>query len=206
MSDNIIPFAGNEKRPLQEAEGYVFKITLRHAKPPVWRRLLVPSGITLNQLHNIIQEAMGWYDCHLHSFRVGNLEYGIPDPDFSDDMIDDTEVRIDSIFKKESQKILYTYDFGDDWEHDILFEERTENPDQGAFLLAGKRACPPEDCGGIWGYQNILKILRKKNLSQDDRELLEWLGDNYDPEELEIEEINEILAVRDWLECSTADW
>jgi hypothetical protein len=203
MSDKIIRFP---EMPAEETGGFLLKVTLRHAKPPIWRRLLVPSGITLNQLHNIIQEAMGWYDCHLHSFRVGNLEYGIPDPDFSDDMIDDTEVRIDSIFKKEGQKILYIYDFGDDWEHDILFEERAENPDQGAVLLAGKRACPPEDCGGIWGYQNILKILRKKKLSQDDRELLEWLGDGYDPEELDIEEINEILAVRDWLECSTTDW
>ena len=203
MSSKIIHFPG---KPAEETGGFVIKVTLRHAKPAVWRRVLVPSGITLNQLHNIIQETMGWYDCHLHSFRIGDTEYGIPDPDFPDDTIDDTGVRMDSVFREEGQKILYTYDFGDNWEHDILLEERLENPDQGAVLLAGKRACPPEDCGGIWGYQNILEILRKKKLCEEDKELLEWLGDDYDPEELEIEEINEALGERHWLACSTAEW
>lgn len=203
MSEKIIKFPG---QPSDEHTGLVFKVTLRHAKPPIWRRILVPSGITLNQLHNIIQEAMGWYDCHLHSFRVGSKEYGIPDPDFPDGMIDDTKVRVDSVFREEGQKVVYTYDFGDDWEHDILFEARRDNPQQEAVLLTGKRACPPEDCGGIWGYENILKVLRKKKLSREDRELLEWLDDDFDPEELDIEEINEILRERDWLECSTTDW
>jgi hypothetical protein len=150
MSAKIIQFPG---KPAEETGGFVIKVVLRHAKPPVWRRVLVPSSITLNQLHNIIQEVMGWYDCHLHSFSIGSREYGIPDPDFPDDIIDDTGVRIDSVFREEGQKIL-----------------------------------------------------RKKKLSQEDKELLEWLGDDYDPEELEIGEINEILDQRDWLDCSTAEW
>jgi len=174
--------------------GYQFKITLRHAQPPVWRRFWVPDSITLDEFHAIIQEVMGWENCHLHAFQIGGKEYGIPDPEFESPTIDERYVVLKSVIQKKGQKIHYEYDFGDGWEHEIVLEDRAQRESDVPVVLAGERACPPEDCGGIPGYEHLLKVLGKKRHSKDERELLEWVGEDYDPEEYELEAINAELA------------
>ena len=102
---------------------YQIKITLQHTKPPIWRRLLVPTGIKLDQLHAIVQTAMGWSDSHLHQFMYRGEAYGYPDPDCPSNCIDETAVRIEDLLEREKSLLLYEYDFGDDWLHEIVLEK-----------------------------------------------------------------------------------
>jgi hypothetical protein len=127
------------------------KITLRGVRPPVWRRLVVPSSVTLAELHSVFQTAMGWTDSHLHSFDIGGVLYGDVD-DFDGDRVgNETRTRLSSVARVVS-KFRYEYDFGDGWEHDVLVEQVQADASVIApYCLAGRRACPPEDCGGPWG-------------------------------------------------------
>jgi hypothetical protein len=161
------------------------KITLRDIRPPVWRRVQVPSDITLAKLHRIIQVAMGWYDSHLHQFIVGGKYYGVPSIDeFSElDLKDERKARLNHVLSKSKQKIVYEYDFGDGWEHEILLEQILP-PEPGVRYprcIAGARACPPEDCGGTGGYENFLAAIRDLDHEEHD-EYLEWIGGEFDPE------------------------
>jgi hypothetical protein len=131
------------------------KITLKRvSKPPVWRRVQVRADTTFTALHQIIQAAFGWSDTHLHSFEYDGEQIGAPDPDWDNECVDETETALDEVLLGPKDRVRYTYDFGDDWEHDIVLEKVLE-PDVGdrrAVLLTGRGACPPEDCGGPWGY------------------------------------------------------
>ena len=174
---------------------YQIKISLIGAKPPIWRIVLVPSNIGLDAFHEVIQLAMGWTDSHLHQFIANNVFYGIPDDDFELEMEDETQYKLSQLLQKEKDTIKYEYDFGDSWEHKILLEKIF--PDDGKTALPvcikGKRACPPEDCGGIWGYEELLEtVSNPKHPDHDD--MLEWLGGEFDPEEFDLEAINEDLA------------
>ena len=174
---------------------YQFKITLRGSKPPIWRRFIAPDATTLPRLHDIIQTVMGWTDCHLHEFIAGNVAYGVPDPDWPSDMKNEARVRIHSLVNKEKQKILYLYDFGDGWEH-VLELEKIVAVDKAASkprCLAGKRACPPEDCGGIFGYLDLLEAIKDPRHPEHDS-FMEWLGGDFDPEAFDIQEVNEMLS------------
>lgn len=134
-----------------EASIYQIKVALRHIAPPVWRRIEVPGNIKLGQLHDIIQIVMGWTDSHLHAFHVGRVTYGVPDPDALVDMEMENErnVRLNQI-AAEGDKLIYEYDFGDGWEHELGIEKifPAEKGKRYPRCIAGKRACPPEDCGG----------------------------------------------------------
>jgi len=121
-------------------KGYRVKITLKHIRPPIWRRVWIPEDLNLHQFHNVIQRSMGWYNCHLHSFTVEGREYGMPDNDFPDDTIDDRGVPLKTVIKREGQKIRYLYDFGDSWEHEILFEKQENSEDGTPTVLKEKRA------------------------------------------------------------------
>ena len=176
-------------------KGYIFKVSLKHIRPPIWRRIWVPQWLSLNEFHQVIQDVMGWYDCHLHSFETGGKEYGIPDEDFPESTIDDTEVALKKVVRKVGQKIRYIYDFGDYWEHEIVLEKKESSDSIYPYVLKGKRACPPEDCGSVSGYCQILEVLDKTNHSKDEEELLEWLGSSYDPESFDIDEVNELLKI-----------
>ncbi|MDR2589019.1 MAG: plasmid pRiA4b ORF-3 family protein [Spirochaetales bacterium] len=190
-----------EDQPPQEAEKvYVFRIDLLSITPPIWRNFQVPGSFTLAELHEVILAVMGWEGYHAHSFTIKGQPYGTINEVFLDSKLnqnDEDDFTLDSLQLKEKQKFEYIYDFGDGWIHQISVTKvfpagvcskthRTQ-----ALCLDGKRACPPEDCGGISGYASILEALispgKKKNL-----ELLDWLGD-YDPEYFAKDEVNEIL-------------
>jgi hypothetical protein len=166
------------------------KVTLRDVRPPIWRRLLVPGDTTLAKLHVILQMAMGWEDYHLHCFRIGKLRYGPADyEDVTADEIDESTVTLAEAFG-EARKGIYDYDFGDSWEHEIVLEKTTlTEPQNFAVCLTGKRACPPEDCGGVWGYANLLEAIADPS-HEEHEEYLEWAGEDFDPEEFELDVVN----------------
>ena len=137
--------------------------------------------------------AMGWTDSHLHGFRAGRDSYGVPDPNFPGDFNNERNVRLNKI-ADEGDTIIYDYDFGDSWEHDLKIEKLLP-PEPGAHYprcLKGSRACPPEDCGGPWGYQNLLDALKDPK-HENHEEMLEWFGDGLDPEAFDLDDINEAL-------------
>ena len=134
------------------------KVVLRGvSKPPVWRRVQVGADATFAELHEVIQAAFGWTDTHLHSFEYDGVRIGVPDPEWEDDCADETETPLAEVLLGPKDRIRYTYDFGDDWEHDIILEKVIEpnTDDRRPVLMTGKGACPPEDCGGPWGYAEM---------------------------------------------------
>ena len=163
-------------------EIYQLKVTLNHIKPPIWRRVQVPGEIKLGKLHRILQAAMGWTDSHLHAFRIGNENYGVPDPDFSDDTKNERNIRLDSI-AQQGGRFFYDYDFGDGWEHEIKVEKilPAETAVHYPRCVDGKRACPPEDCGGPPGYEYLLEVLADPEHEEHDS-MIEWIGGELDPE------------------------
>jgi hypothetical protein len=179
--------------PSRSSPIYRLKVTLRHIAPPIWRRIEVPADTRLPRLHRLLQMTMGWYDCHLHGFRTRSASYGVPDPNFPGDMEDERKLRLGDVVT-EGEKLIYDYDFGDGWEHDILVE-KVLAPEPGARYprcLTGKRACPPEDCGGPYGYQRLLEILHDPK-HEEHGEMSEWLGRPFDPEEFDVEDVDEGL-------------
>ena len=135
------------------------KVTLRGSKPPIWRRLEVPSETTLERLHQVIQGAFGWYGCHLWVFETPSGEYGHPDAELGH--ADAAAVTLGELAPGPGDRLRYVYDFGDDWRHDLLVEEVASAKSGAAYprCTAGRRACPPEDCGGMWAYQDLLEIV-----------------------------------------------
>ena len=178
---------------------YQFKITLKDIEPAIWRRIQVPSKYSFWDLHVAIQDAMGWFDCHLHTFRLKKprgrkiLEIGIPlDSDFDDIVIlPGWDEDLADYFPEPGKIIEYEYDFGDGWQHEILFEGilLKEKNVKYPVCLAGERACPPEDCGSVPGYYRLLEILRNPQ-HEEYEDMIEWLSGwygKYDPERFEAE-------------------
>ncbi|MBQ1010432.1 plasmid pRiA4b ORF-3 family protein [Micromonospora sp. M51] len=166
---------------------FQLKMSLAGTRPPVWRRVLVPAGYTLDRLHRVAQHAMGWRDCHLHSFEIDAMQYGEPDPDGELALHDELDVRLDAVLGKGS-RFSYTYDFGDWWEHDLVVEDAlTADPDERyPVCLAGERACPPEGIGGPVGYQALLEALDAQAgpgdlVSSRHAMLRDWAGAAFDP-------------------------
>lgn len=176
--------------------GYQLRVQLTAVEPAIWRLFTVPAGITLGDLHEILQIAMGWENYHLHQFRHGRQCYGVPseEDDFDDDLLDENDVTIDEFFTKQGAKLIYEYDFGDGWEH-LLTCQKVLADVPVIAVLDGTRACPPEDCGGIGGYCDLLEILAD---SKHERyaELQEWVGAGYDPEHFDKAEINKAFGSR----------
>jgi len=178
-----------------QASTYQIKVTLADSKPPIWRRLLVPSTITLAKLHDILQIAMDWTNSHLHQFIAKNQSYGVPDPEFSDDMKNEARVKLSEVLKKEKDAMVYEYDFGDSWYHKIILEKVLPYDPNVSLprCTAGKRACPPEDCGGVWGYAGFLEAISDPKHPEHE-EMLEWVGGEFDPEHFDIAEVNSLFG------------
>jgi hypothetical protein len=170
-----------------------FKITLRGVKPPIWRRVQVPEDYSFWDLHVAILSALdGWDDHHLHLFTIPDritgepFRIGIPDEDGFDD--DDTltgwEFPIKHFFGLNLKKAVYTYDFGDDWEHDLVLEAIMPAEKGVAYprCTGGRRQCPPEDCGGVRGYLEFVEIMQRRH-GREYREMRTWHGEDFDPEE-----------------------
>ena len=175
--------------------GYQLRVQLADIDPAIWRLFTVPAGITLGDLHKILQIVMGWEDYHLHQFRHRQQCYGIPsDEDFDDDLLDEEDVTIDGFFTKRVAKLIYEYDFGDGWEHLITCQKILDDTPLVA-VLDGARACPPEDCGGVGGYYDLLDVFADPKHERH-AELQEWVGADYDPEHFDVAEINKAFGPR----------
>jgi hypothetical protein len=171
------------------------KVTLRGTKPPIWRRLQMPGSMTLGALHEAIQAAMGWQGGHLHAFDIDGRQYG--DLQIVDDVADENRLTLNGLVKSGATRFAYIYDFGDNWEHAVAIEKNEPAANDVAIpaCIAGKRNCPPEDCGGVWGYAHALQIMADKSHPEHAGHI-EILGEDFDPEEFCIDTANQILAAR----------
>ena len=167
---------------------YQMKITLKEVKPPIWRRIQVKSDITLKVLHKTIQIVLGWTNSHLHEFNIFGLSYGDPEQEVGSD---EKKFRLNKLNLREKDKFIYVYDFGDNWEHEILVEKILPIDEKAQYpvCLTGKRSCPPEDCGGPSGYMDLLNVLSDPNDPEYD-ESMEWIGEDFDSEMFDNEKIN----------------
>lgn len=185
-----------EPAPREVGGVFQLKATLRDTKPAVWRRVLVDGSSTLDHVHEVLQAAFGWWDYHLHDFEIDGTNYGVPDPDDDDwgaPTTDETGVRLDSIAGPGS-RFLYRYDFGDNWRHDVVVEKLLPNDELMVVpaCVDGRRACPPEDCGGTGGFGDLLKILADPR-HPEYRERREWMGRDYDPAAFDPSEFEDSL-------------
>ena len=171
---------------------YQFKITLQEISPKIWRRIQVPEKYSFWDLHVAIQDAMGWQDCHLHEFKIKRkhgqkyVHIGIPrDRMYEDEpeVLPGWDVRMWTHFNDLGVEATYEYDFGDNWVHKVLLEAYTlkEKGVKYPRCIEGERACPPEDCGGVFGYSELLEVISDTNHS-DYNDMINWLGGEYDPE------------------------
>lgn len=180
-----------KKNPKPTDTVFQFKLTLLNTQPPIWRRIQV-RDCTLDKLHEHIQTAMGWTNSHLHQFDIKGTRYGDPellDAGFGDfECVDSTRTMLSEILPKTSKRLgfRYEYDFGDSWDHEVLFEGRLPVGPKAKYpvCLEGERACPPEDCGGAWSYTDFLKAIHNPKHEQHP-EMLEWIGGRFDPEEFD---------------------
>ncbi|MBI2787819.1 MAG: plasmid pRiA4b ORF-3 family protein [Elusimicrobia bacterium] len=174
---------------------YQLKVTLLGTNPPIWRRIAVSGRISLGHLHGVLLDSMGWDGGHMHLFHVGKADYGEMHPDL-DHVEDQWEVRLCDVAPKEKKRFVWEYDMGDTWLHEIVVEkiDPAGPPLKGAsFCLDGARACPPEDCGGVYGYEDLLKAIRDPK-HEGHGEMLEWVGGEFDPEAFDLKETNKALS------------
>jgi hypothetical protein len=201
---NNNPMADKEFNPLKI---YELRITLLNIDPPIFRTVVVTGTVTLRLLHELIQGAFGWLNCHLHAFRdqegttYTSAQEGMFAMDMEEDDVDDAEIQLDSVLQAKGDRLIYEYDFGDGWEHEIVVS-RIGNPStKGLYpaVIDGARNCPPEDCGGPWNYEEIMKIIQRRRqgiaLEIEEEERLEWLGEDYDPEAFDLYEANGRMAI-----------
>ena len=169
------------------------RVRLRGIKPPIWRRVAVPADSTLDVLHEILQIAFGWTNAHLHCFNVGTVRFGMADVEADLLVVDECHAPIGALARK-GDAFLYEYDFGDDWEHEVLVEDVYEKGiDVRVECIDGARAAPPEDCGGVPGYENVVAALTNPE-HPERREIRTWVGRAYDPEKFDVARVNKKLA------------
>lgn len=174
---------------------YQLKVTLLGTNPPIWRRIAVSGRTSLGHLHGVLLHSMGWDGGHMHLFHVGKMDYGEMHPDL-DHVEDQWEVRLCDVAPKTKKRFVWEYDMGDTWLHEIVVEKIDPAGPQlkgAALCLDGARACPPEDCGGVYGYEDLLKAIRDPKHERHE-EMLEWVGGEFDPEALDFKETNKALS------------
>jgi Plasmid pRiA4b ORF-3-like protein len=179
---------------------YQLKITLSEIDPPIWRRIQVSSSIKLCCLHTAFQVAMGWTDSHLHQFEKDGVSWGVPEWDeFNEfDLTDERETGLSKVLKSAGDSMKYEYDFGDDWEHEVVLEkiERMEGGLPRPVCLGGERRCPPEDVGGVHGYQEFLEAILDPKHEEYER-LVRWAGGHFH-DEFDIKTVNGKLSRMRW--------
>lgn len=175
------------------------RIQLRDVTPTVVREIVAPSGLRLDQLHDAIQIAMGWTDSHLHQFVAGadlrsGTRYGPPDPEFGG-ADNERKITLQQIAPAEGARIIYLYDFGDDWIHDLTVTAVSPPDHAGDALkcLAGSGACPPEDCGGPWRYRELLDVMAQPS-HPEHADTVEWFGGEWDANRFDIAAVNRQLS------------
>lgn len=189
-----------------EVRGFRVRLDLHGAKPPVWRRLELPGDLTLPRLHDVIQAAMGWSDSHLHRFRTGS-DHRSPyfvthvDLDEGEDGTLEDDVRLDQLVAEKGDELWYEYDFGDGWDHKLVVEKVSEEPPTTARCTGGRMACPPEDCGGLGGYEELAAWVRSgyddaqlPGVFDDAAHAHDWLPVDWHPDHFDVEETNVALA------------
>ena len=181
---------------------YRVHVALREIDPPIWRLIEVSSHATLKQFHCTLQIAMGWKNAHLHEYIVSGLRYGTPDPHYNepDEVLPETGIRLKRVLSTSGTKLLYLYDFGDSWEHDITLVASFP-PERGVTyprLLDGDRSCPPEDAGGVRGYARLLEILVDPE-HRDFEHMRTWVGPHFIAEVFSVVAVNRLLQKR----CTT---
>ncbi|MCI0398777.1 MAG: plasmid pRiA4b ORF-3 family protein [Chloroflexi bacterium] len=175
---------------------YQLKVTLQGIDPPIWRRFQVRSDETFYRLHLTLQVVMGWWNYHLHQFLVNGLTITDAETlmEWGEDGVSVHQARLERYLLAEGATCTYEYDFGDSWQHELLLEKIL--PLQPDLLLprclAGARACPPEDCGGSWGYADFLEAIGKPD-HEEHQSTLEWAGGHFDPEAFDLDEVNRQL-------------
>jgi hypothetical protein len=181
-----------------EERAVQLKIALKNSSPPIWRRVLVKSSISFYELHCTTQIVMGWGNYHLYEFKIGNYRIGVNDEYYDDpesggsEIIDSTEITLDEVLSQGNVKIFsYEYDFGDSWIHSIVVEKTLPlDPDKYyPVCIKGKLNSPPEDCGGLYGYYDLLEIISNKK-NPEHKEMIEWLGGRFDPNEFNLDDVN----------------
>jgi hypothetical protein len=187
------------KRKTKDGQAPVLqlRVDLRGSKPPIWRRLQVPGDIALRELHTLLQVAFGWHSMHMYAFDTAYGQFGVPNPELG--LRSDTKVTLEQVAAGPGTKLTYTYDFGDDWEHVVTVEGTVPRADASIYprCIGGRRKAPPEDCGGIWGYQELLAILDNP-AHEEHEDRLEWLGidrpDQHDPAHFDTDEVNDAFT------------
>jgi hypothetical protein len=200
MIANIEPVAAKSAAPI-----YQLKVVLLGTEPPIWRRLRVPGNANLGWLHAVLQVAMGWTNSHLHHFLTSDARYA--DPRHTEDMgfgeepdRDEAKATLMQVAPNTGAQFGYEYDFGDSWEHAITVEKiLPPDPAAGTAALCqdGARAGPPEDCGGVWGYANLLKILKNRK-HPEHKDMKAWVGSSFDAETFDPANINLWLRKLKW--------
>ena len=170
-------------------------IALDEVKPPVRRRIEVPLAIRLDRLHRVFQVVLGWEDYHLYEFRIGrDIAYGVPDPDWdfpgSSSRSANKATLADLLAQTRNKTFKYVYDFGDDWRHTVVYEGGVQIDKRAKYprCVSGARRCPPEDCGGVHGYEELLEAIRDPKHERH-AELLEWVGGVFDPDDFDVRKL-----------------
>lgn len=216
----MMPIPGNDDKTSENANNSLtlprphirelhLRIKMNRTDLKIWREIKVPSNLTLTVLGEVLQDAMGWMHEHLYQFRKGDVYF--VDREQMEDSFgfgrfsyrDMDQCTVDDMLTEKGKRVVFEYDFGDNWEHDLWYKgEREYNPGEKSSItfVKGQGACPPEDCGGIWGYEDLLEIKKKKKRTREERERLEWalIDDDFDPDFFDDEEVDELM--QEWTE------
>lgn len=179
------------------------RIELTGITPAIWREITIDGRSSFEKLHHVIQAAMGWHDAHLHEFCYGERRIGVPDTEGLDEGLVENEkkLKLNRLFVT-GDTFIYMYDFGDSWEHLVSVENINEDVDQNsegiAWIKDGARACPPEDVGGAFEYENFLDVLQNDPMSEEGLRYREWAGSDFDPEHFDRRAANAAIERMLW--------
>lgn len=176
---------------------YILKVTLRGSRPAIWRRLEVPADLTLIDFHGVLQAAMGWTNSHMHQFIHAGVDYGVPDREFGAPMASERRTRLHDLVERPKDRLTYEYDFGDSWNHEIVLEAIEDSRPGVKYprVIDGKRACPPEDVGGLPGYEEFVAALRDPG-HEEHENMRAWAGGDFDSERFDLIAANDAIPKR----------